>query len=147
MPAQEQAVELGLLDAVAQLPAPVWLVLAVAFSLGSVALGVWLLTQLPADHLLRSPELEPWSLRRVARNLVGASLVVVGGLLALPGVPGQGLLTIACGLLLMDVPGKRGIERRLLRHPSVRDAVTALRARYGKPPLLLPQVDDVPRKG
>lgn len=129
---------------VAQLPAAVWLVLAVALSLGSVALGVWLLTQLPEDHLLRSPALEPWSLRRVARNLAGAMLMAVGGVLALPGVPGQGLLTIACGLLLMDVPGKRGLERRLLRHPSVRDAVTALRARYGKPPLLLPERGDVP---
>lgn len=121
-----------------------WLVLAVALSLGSVALGVWLLTQLPDDHLLRSPAAEPWTLRRVGRNVVGAALVVVGGLLALPGVPGQGLLTIACGLLLMDVPGKRGLERRLLRHPTVRDAVTALRARYGKPPLQLPEHDDSP---
>ena len=30
----------------------------------------------------------------------------------LPGVPGQGLLTILLGLVMMDIPGKRPLEAR-----------------------------------
>jgi hypothetical protein len=41
------------------------------------------------------------------RNLLGLALVGLGALLSLPAVPGQGLLTIFAGLMLMDLPGKR----------------------------------------
>jgi hypothetical protein len=50
-------------------------------------------------------------------------------------MPGQGVLTILAGLLLMDVPGKRRIERRLLARPGVLSRVNWLRARFGRPPL------------
>lgn len=71
---------------------------------------------------------------RIARNLVGVLLVAVGLVLALPGVPGQGLLTIAAGLLLADFPGKRRLlgQRRVLR------AVNRVRTRAGVAPIAQP---------
>lgn len=138
---------LGLLDAFAELPGYVWLVLAVGLSLGSIALSVWLLTELPADHLLRTPGQEPWTARRIGANLLGLVLVVLGALMALPGVPGQGLLTMACGLILLDIPGKRRLERRLFRLAAVKEAAQALRARHGKPPLLDPDASGPTQTG
>jgi hypothetical protein len=73
---------------------------------------------------------------RLAKNLLGAVLVVVGILLSLPGVPGQGLLTILIGLMLLDFPGKRSFERRLLARPRVLETMNRIRARLGRPPLV-----------
>jgi uncharacterized membrane protein YesL len=73
----------------------------------------------------------------LARNLAGALLVIVGAVMALPGVPGQGLLTMLIGLTLLSFPGKRRLERRILRVPAVLRAINRLRARFARPPLEL----------
>jgi hypothetical protein len=38
--------------------------------------------------------------------------------------------------LLVDFPGKRSMELRLLREPHVLASVNRMRARFGKPPIL-----------
>jgi hypothetical protein len=38
--------------------------------------------------------------------------------------------------MLLDVPGKRSLERKLIRRPSILKSVNRLRARYRKPPIL-----------
>jgi hypothetical protein len=73
---------------------------------------------------------------RLIKNVLGAVLVVVGILLSLPGVPGQGLLTILIGLMLLDFPGKRSLERRLIARPRVLATMNRIRARLGRPPLV-----------
>lgn len=87
----------------------------------------------PAVEWPRTPALR-W-LWRIAKNLLGLALVALGVLLSVPGVPGQGLLTILIGLILIDFPGKRGLERRLVARPVVLGAVNRLRARFGRPPM------------
>ena len=67
------------------------------------------------------------------KNLVGFLLVLLGIFLAVPGVPGQGLLTILLGLILMDFPGKFRLERWLLRRRGVLRTANAVRRRFGKP--------------
>ncbi|MEJ7730800.1 MAG: hypothetical protein WKG00_16475 [Polyangiaceae bacterium] len=73
----------------------------------------------------------------VGRNVAGAVLVVVGIVLSVPGVPGQGLLTILVGIILLDIPGKKRLERRILGIRAVQSAVTRLRKRYGREPFEL----------
>jgi hypothetical protein len=89
----------------------------------------------PAADWPRSPVLR--GLWRVGKNLLGLALVALGALLSVPGIPGQGLLTILIGLILLDFPGKRGLERRLVSRPSVLGAINRLRARFGRPPMEL----------
>jgi hypothetical protein len=69
------------------------------------------------------------------RNLAGAVLVLLGLIMAIPGVPGQGLLTMLIGLTLLSFPGKRRLERRLVRTPALFGAINRLRARFARPPL------------
>ena len=57
--------------------------------------------------------------------------------LTLPGVPGQGMLTILIGLMLLDVPGKRRLERRIVGRRRILQAINRLRKRFGRPPLVL----------
>lgn len=73
----------------------------------------------------------------IAKNLLGVFLVLLGIVLSLPGIPGQGLLTILIGIVMLDIPGKRPWEARLIRRPAILSAVNRLRAKYGKPPLML----------
>jgi hypothetical protein len=71
----------------------------------------------------------------VAKNIAGL-ILVIAGILMLIG-PGQGILTILIGLILMDIPGKRPLEARLIKRPIVLAAVNNFRAKYNKPPLVM----------
>lgn len=111
---------------------------------GSVAAAAIVLCRLPVDYLVSDehaaiddsrPRFQRLLLT-VGKNVLGAVLVVLGVVLSLPGVPGQGILTILVGVMLLDVPGKRKLERRILGRPAVLRSVNRLRARFGRPPLL-----------
>jgi H+/Cl- antiporter ClcA len=71
----------------------------------------------------------------VAKNLAGVILVLLGLIMAIPGVPGQGLLTALIGITLLHLPGKLRVERRLLRIAPLSRGINRLRARWGRPPL------------
>jgi hypothetical protein len=73
----------------------------------------------------------------VGKNLLGLVLVGLGVLLSLPGVPGQGLLTILVGLLLLDLPGKRRVALAIVRRRPILHALNRIRARFDRPPLLV----------
>jgi len=73
----------------------------------------------------------------IAKNLFGVFLVCLGLVLSLPGVPGQGILTILLGLIMLDIPGKRPLEARIIKRPAVLAAINDLRARFKKPPLVM----------
>ncbi len=88
------------------------------------------------DFLPGSPWIVRWG-AVIAKNALGAFLVLLGLVLSLPGVPGQGVLTILLGLIMLDIPGKRPLEARIIKRPTVLAAANSLRARYGKQPLEL----------
>ena len=73
----------------------------------------------------------------IAKNIFGVFLIILGIALSLPGVPGQGILTILLGLIMLDIPGKRPLEARIIKRPAVLAAINKLRAKYDKPPLEL----------
>ncbi len=120
-----------------------WALLWIAASAASVVAVTVLFISLPATYFLDSHRRQLWIDRHkairwtgiVLKNLAGLVLVLLGGVLSVPGVPGQGLLTLVIGLLLLDLPGKRRLERRLLSRPRVYAAVNRLRARFGREPL------------
>lgn len=102
------------------------------------------LARLPADYFVnpetrrrvegRHPVLHV--LVVVGRNLLGYFLILLGIALSLPGVPGQGLLTILIGVMLIDFPGKPRLEKWLLSRRGVITGVNRVRAKFGKPPLV-----------
>ena len=50
-------------------------------------------------------------------------------------LPGQGLLTIVTGLLLVNYPGKYKLEQKLVSIPSIYKALNWIRFKANKPPL------------
>jgi hypothetical protein len=118
--------------------------LLVASSLLSLAAVTAVLVSLPPGYFREHAPAADWPrtplfrwLWRIAKNLLGLGLVALGIALSVPGVPGQGLLTVLIGLILLDFPGKRGLERRLVARPSVLGTINRLRARFGRPPMEL----------
>ncbi len=110
----------------------------------SLAAVVTVLVRLPSTYFLdgHAPPLAErrpivrW-LGRIAKNALGCVLVLIGLLLSLPGVPGQGVLTILIGVMLVDFPGKRKLERRLISRPRLLASINRLRACFGRPALRL----------
>lgn len=113
----------------------------------SVAISVFVLVRLPPDFFQRPANERffrnmrpPWrQLALVGKNLLGVAIVVVGVALSVPGVPGQGVLTILLGLMLLDFPGRARLELAILHLPAVRKGVDRVRIRFGKARLDLPQ--------
>lgn len=102
----------------------------------------YFLSHLPADYFSRRERIAlglPATgggvhiLWKVLRNLLGAVLVLLGILMLV--LPGQAILTILIGALLMDFPGKRRFERWVIARPSVMRALNRLRRRAGQPPI------------
>jgi hypothetical protein len=115
---------------------------SLAFSFASIAV---VLVKLPANYFSTHYKQDflpgsSWIVRWgavIAKNLFGVLLILLGIVLSLPGVPGQGILTILLGLIMLDIPGKRPLEAKIIQRPTVLAAANKLRARWGKPPLLL----------
>ena len=73
----------------------------------------------------------------VLRNLFGAILIVLGTILSVPGLPGQGLLTVVAGLFLVDFPGKRNLLYKLGSRPLLLQSINWLRTKFLRPPLVV----------
>ena len=105
----------------------------------------WVVTRLPHDYFSR-PRRAVWRdtadepvfalVLGVFKNLLGALLVLLG--LVMLVTPGQGLLTLLVGLLLMNFPGKYQLERWLVLRPGVLRGLNWLRGRSDQAPFDTP---------
>lgn len=71
----------------------------------------------------------------IIKNVVGFIIVIAGVIMIF--TPGPGVPAILLGLIMMDIPGKRPLEAKLIQRPAVLSAINSLRARYNKPPLIM----------
>jgi len=104
----------------------------------------WLVAKIPADYFAHDRRIAtPWKdahpavriLLLILKNLLGLVLVI-GGLLML-FLPGQGLLTLAMGLVLMDYPGKYTLERWVVSIPLILKGLNWLRRKRHVSPLIV----------
>lgn len=120
-----------------------WVATVVVTSVTSLALFVGLVVALPQRYFADQRNL--WVDRHpvirwlgiIAKNLLGIAIVALGIVLSLPGIPGQGLLTILIGLVLLDFPGKHRLVLSLVRRPGVLANLNRLRRLFRRPPLLV----------
>jgi archaellum biogenesis protein FlaJ (TadC family) len=116
-----------------------FVLLFVATFAGSLAIVTFLVVRMPADYFVRRRAQTGLTWMHVAgmilKNVFGVVLVLVGIVLSIPGVPGQGVLTILVGLMLTDIPGVRTLERWIVRNGAVKRALDGVRQKFGKPPI------------
>jgi hypothetical protein len=70
---------------------------------------------------------------RILKNILGVFFVLTG--LIMLFLPGQGLLSILIGVMLMNFPGKYRVERGIIREKKVLSTINWLRAKAHRPPL------------
>lgn len=123
-----------------------WLaVLSAVTFIGTLLAVPWLVVRIPADYFVseeRRPV--PWdnlppALRLsilILKNILGGLFIAAGITMLL--LPGQGLLTIVLGVLLLDFPYKFRFERWLVSRRNIHRSINWIRRRRGKPPLAIP---------
>ena len=107
----------------------------------SALLIPYLIVRLPADfYAERDDRRRLFQDRPVLRavfltvkNTLGALLLGAGILMLV--LPGQGILTILAALALLEFPGKRYLEMRILHIPTLLRSINWLRRRAGREPL------------
>ncbi len=72
---------------------------------------------------------------RILKNTAGA-LILLAGVIML-ATPGQGILTILLGIILIDFPNKRYWEKRFISQPQVLKSINWLREKRSAAPLIL----------
>ena len=100
-------------------------VVSLAFSFASIVI---VLVKIPANYFSTHYKQDflpdsSWIVRWgavIAKNLFGVFLILLGIVLSLPGVPGQGILTILLGIIMLDIPGKRPLEAKIIPWRSIR---------------------------
>lgn len=115
--------------------------LSIVGFVGSLIAIPFILVRLPA-HYFDERHPRPWMenhhpiLRMtglVIKNVVGLVFLLAG--VAMLFLPGQGILTMLIGISLMDFPGKRRLERKLVGRPAVLKTINMMRAKFDRPPL------------
>ena len=118
-------------------------ILSIVFFVGSLIAIPFILVRLPTDFFdIRVPR--PWMedhhpvlrvLGHLVKNVVGAIFLFVGFLMLF--LPGQGILTMLIGISMLDFPGKRKLEAKLIGQPAVLNTINSMREKFGKPPLII----------
>src|SRR5262245_12451252 len=118
-------------------------VLSLVFFVGTLIAIPFILVRLPADYFdIRVPR--PWMqdhhpVLRVAghvlKNAVGAVFLFAGFLMLF--LPGQGVLTMLIGISMLDFPGKRKVEAKLIGQPTILSVINSMREKFGKSPLII----------
>ena len=104
----------------------------------------WLVAKIPEDYFVpKKRQPTSWKTQRpalrllalIGKNLLGYGLILAGALMLF--LPGQGILTLVMGLLLVDYPGKFRLERKLVKTPAILNSLNWLRRKAKKPPLVV----------
>jgi hypothetical protein len=123
----------------------IWIAVASLVAFIATLMAVpWLIVRIPSDYFAHRRRLRKQGPRRrvvvrwallIGKNLLGCLLIAAG--IAMLVLPGQGMLTILLGFVLMDLPGKYRFERWIVAHPPVFRSINRLRQRAGRAPLVL----------
>jgi len=122
-----------------------WLVAisALTFVVSIVAVP-WMLVRIPSRYFMTTTHEHPWADRHplirhsftIGKNLLGLIFVALGVLMLI--LPGQGVLTILAGLVLLDFPGKHRALLWTISRPAVLKSVNWIRDKAKHEPLVVP---------
>jgi len=118
-------------------------VISLVFFVGSLVAIPYILVRIPADYFdVRVPR--HWMqnhhpilrmMGHIVKNAIGAIFLFAGFLMLF--LPGQGILTMLIGVSMLDFPGKRKIEAKMIGQRTVLGVINGMREKFRKPPLIL----------
>jgi Putative transmembrane protein (PGPGW) len=110
----------------------------------SAVLIPWMVVRIPRDYFTHGRHhAMPWSDRHpivrlaliVGKNLLGVFFVLIG--IAMLVLPGQGILTILAGVMLLDFPGRHRLVCWFVARRAVLSSLNWVRRRAGRPELIV----------
>ena len=120
-----------------------WLtVFSVLTFLGTLLVIPILIIHIPEEYFLhekRNPAVSRKNhpglrfLLLIVKNILGAIFVIAG--IAMLVLPGQGLLTILIGVMLMSFPGKYALKRKIIMQKQIFKTINRLRVKANRPPI------------
>lgn len=121
----------------------VWLgVLSVVMFIATLLAVPFIVARIPTDYFIRehkprrqAPNSPSRLLWLAVKNVMGVIMLLAG--LAMLLLPGQGVLTMLLGIMLMNFPGKYELERRIIQQPTVLKALNWMRTRAKRPALIV----------
>lgn len=123
-----------------------WCISAISIvtSILTLILIPWLIVRIPNDYFsdrkrIRKLWADHHPLIRAfliaAKNLFGYFLIVSGIIILF--LPGQGMLTILLGIILIDIPGKYRFERWIVERPRILRLINWIRIHAKRDPLII----------
>ncbi len=121
----------------------VWLgVVSVVMFIATLLAVPFVVSRIPTDYFIRehkprrqTPDTPARLLWLVVKNVLGVILLLAG--LAMLILPGQGVLTMLLGMMLMNFPGKYELERRIIQQPTILKTLNWMRHRAQRPALMV----------
>jgi archaellum biogenesis protein FlaJ (TadC family) len=104
----------------------------------SLLLTPFLLGKIPQDYFVHTNQ-QKVEIKHLGHLIIVISRTIVGFVLLIAGIimlvtPGQGIISILLGLFLMEFPGKRKLELKLINHEPTFKALNWLRGKANKDP-------------
>lgn len=112
--------------------------------IGTLIIVPIMIVRIPPDYFTHTKRHKvPWGdqhpviriILLIGKNILGYLLIGAG--LVMLVLPGQGLLTILIGMMLLNFPGKYRLERWLVRRHLILQSMNWLRRRAHRTPLVL----------
>ncbi|OQX58502.1 MAG: hypothetical protein B5M52_05330 [Helicobacteraceae bacterium 4484_230] len=121
-----------------------WLtVVSIIALIASMVLIPWMIVHIPSDYFSHPNRQKKYvrdsqiSIARLMfmllKNILGI-VFIIGGV-AMLVMPGQGILTIVIGILLIDFPYKYQVESWIIKRPTILKSINMLRAKAKQSPL------------
>lgn len=110
--------------------------------IGSLLVVPWILIKIPSDYFYADKRKKcHWghcptiirSLLLIIKNILGVMLVLSGIIMLF--IPGQGMLTMIAGIVLMDFPYKYKMMRKIIKNSKILRFINRLRKKANQEPL------------
>jgi archaellum biogenesis protein FlaJ (TadC family) len=117
----------------------VWMgIVSFVVFVSSLLLTPFLLGKIPQDYFVHTNQ-QKVEIKHLGHLIIVISRTIVGFVLLIAGIimlvtPGQGIISILLGLFLMEFPGKRKLELKLINHEPTFKALNWLRGKANKDP-------------
>ena len=110
--------------------------------IGSLIVVPWILIKIPSDYFYADKRKKClWghcppmirSLLLIIKNILGVLLVLSGIIMLF--IPGQGMLTMIAGIVLMDFPYKYTMMRKIIKNSKILRFINRVRKKANQEPL------------
>ena len=128
--------------------------LSIATFVGTLIIIPILVVRIPADYFKHEKQKPDHFYRRYSsirilvlalKNLLGLTFIIAG--LAMLVLPGQGIITILIGIMMLNFPGKFALQLRIVQQPTVLGAINWIRMKANQPVLEVPKLNLIKERG